>query len=298
MDFATWKKTGKTFPHRGHNIFYQDLGKGPVLLLIHGFPTASWDWVSVLDALTRQYRVIAPDMIGFGFSPKPAFYDYSIFDQADLLESLLAARGVSEVGIIAHDYGDTVAQELLARHEDRLESGSDGLTVRGVCLLNGGLFPEAHRPLMTQKLLAGPFGKLTGKFAGPATFAASFRKIFGPKTPPSDELIEQCYELASYNNGRRIMHKLIGYMDERRDNRDRWVGALQHTEVPLKLINGLDDPISGRHMVDRYRELVSQQDITGLQGIGHYPQCEYPDAVGRSIVEFLSRCLPVSEAAA
>ena len=119
MNFQSWKETGKYFYYRNHAIFYQDSGVGgPVLLCIHGFPTASWDWHNLWPQLTRYFRVITLDMIGFGFSAKPRNYDYSIFDQANLHESFLKHLNINSFHILAHDYGDTVAQELLARHEE------------------------------------------------------------------------------------------------------------------------------------------------------------------------------------
>jgi pimeloyl-ACP methyl ester carboxylesterase len=76
-----------------------------------------------------------------------------------------------------------------------------------------------------------------------------------------------------------VMPQLIGYMAERRRPRTRWVGALVDASVPLRLIDGLADPISGAHMVARCHELVPAVEITELEGIGHYPQVEAPEAV-------------------
>jgi pimeloyl-ACP methyl ester carboxylesterase len=78
---------------------YHDEGSGPVLLCIHGFPTASWDWVQMWPQLTKNFRVIAPDMLGFGFSDKPRNYEYSLFDQTTLHEVLLGHLGISEIHI-------------------------------------------------------------------------------------------------------------------------------------------------------------------------------------------------------
>src|SRR5690554_6242724 len=134
---AAWREAGLTYSHREQAIFYRDSnprGGDPVLLLIHGFPTASWDWHRVWPALTARFgRVLAADMIGFGFSAKPRRYPYSIFDQADLQEGLLRAAGVARAHILAHDYGDTVAQELLARHEDRRARGDTSLAIASCC---------------------------------------------------------------------------------------------------------------------------------------------------------------------
>ena len=82
------------------------------------------------------------------------------------------------------------------------------------------------------------------------------------------------------------MHRLIRYMPERRVQRERWLTAMQRGEVPLRLIDGGVDPISGAHMLARYRELVPNPDCVLLENIGHYPQTEAPDAVLRHYLEF------------
>src|SRR5262249_16208117 len=124
ISLEQWKSMGSQFFYRGHRIFWLK-GEGPdvsapTLLLIHGFPTASWDWEAVWPALSKRYQLLSLDMIGFGFSAKPEDYEYSIFDQASLYESFLEQQQIHECHVIAHDYGDTVAQELLAR---QLEPG-------------------------------------------------------------------------------------------------------------------------------------------------------------------------------
>ncbi len=288
MMLREWRKAGRMAKHRGHEIFYREEGSGPVLLLIHGFPTASWDWHSVWPLLLGERRLIAPDMIGFGFSAKPTDYAYSILDQADLHEELLASLGVTEVDILAHDYGDTVAQELLARFNDRSTTHAEGLRIRSMTLLNGGLFPETHRARLIQKLLMTPLGPLLSSLSNERAFGRSFTPIFGPHTRPSRADLHDYWRLVSFNDGHRLSHKLIRYIEERRRHRERWVGALQKTAVPLRLVNGPEDPVSGAHMVARYRELVPNPDVVLLENIGHYPQAEDPAGVAAAVDTFLS----------
>jgi pimeloyl-ACP methyl ester carboxylesterase len=287
VTLAEWKSRGRAFSYRGYDILYQDDGRGDVVLCVHGFPTASYDWSRVWPRLRQCLRLVAPDMIGFGFSAKPRDYAYSIGDQATLHEALLAALGVGRVHVLAHDYGDTVAQELLARHEERRAAGRDGVHIRSVCFLNGGLFPETHRARPIQRLLAGPLGPLLGRLFSEKRFAKSFSAIFGRTTQPTPEELREFSHLVRFNDGPRIAHKLIGYMEERRRNRERWVGVLATTRVPLRLVNGPEDPVSGRHMAERYEEIVPSPDVVLLEGIGHYPQFEAPDRVVDAYLEFL-----------
>lgn len=139
--FSTWHEQGKTFQFGDFSIFYHDEGVGDVVLCLHGFPTASWDWHPMWHDLKNRYRVIAFDMLGYGHSAKPYDHRYSILEQVDIGEQLLNRLGVSCFHILAHDIGDNFAQEILARHLKKPQ-----FTIQSICLLNGGIFPELIRP--------------------------------------------------------------------------------------------------------------------------------------------------------
>ena len=285
MNFVQWKKRGQYFSYREqYKIFYQSAGTGQNLLLLHGFPTASWDWNKIWPSLISQFRTLAPDFIGFGFSDKPRPYAYSIMDQADLIEALLTEKGIKQFHVLAHDYGDTVLQELLARF---IERENPPWQIQTITLLNGGIFPEAHQPRLIQQLLISPFGKLLTPFLSKRMLDKNFRAIFGKATPPSVQEIEEFYALIEHQNGKYIFHRLIRYMRERRIHRERWAGALQNCPVPLRLINGLADPISGQLMVERFAEIIDDADIIRLEQIGHYPQTEAPGLVLKHFLDFV-----------
>jgi pimeloyl-ACP methyl ester carboxylesterase len=274
---------GTFFDYRGHAIFTRVGGppSAPALLLIHGFPTSSWDWEAVWPTLTERFRVYTLDLIGFGYSAKPAHYRYSIHDQAELVQAYLRGQGVMACHVLAHDYGVSVAQELLSRQ------AQVPLTpmVRSIVFLNGGLFPDLHRPLLIQKLLLSPLGSWVAMLITHKRFAANMRHIFGPDTKPDAALIDDFWALVSANAGRVIMHRLIRYLSDRKTHGARWVNALLTASVPLKLICGGADPISGAHMAQHYQALVPNADVSVLSSIGHYPQIE---AAGLVLAEFLA----------
>jgi pimeloyl-ACP methyl ester carboxylesterase len=289
IPLASWETAGRYFDYRGQRVFFVRAGESAAetLLLIHGFPTSSWDWEAVWGQLSARFHLCAPDLLGFGFSAKPKRYAYSVIDQADLIETLLTDQGVRAYHVLAHDYGDSVAQELLARCAESTVRPR----LRSVAFLNGGLFPETHRALFMQKVLASPFGRIVARLSRRSDLARSLRRIFGPATQPDTALIDAFWDLISRDDGALVMPKLLGYLRERRMQRPRWVGALQGARVPLKLICGAVDPISGAHMAARYRELVPHTDMTLLPNIGHYPQIEDPAAVLTAFLDFQARCV-------
>lgn len=269
------------------------------MLLLHGFPSSSYDFAGAFwQGLTTHYgRIITLDLLGYGFSDKPRSQSekYSIMTEADITEGLLQYLAVQPVHILAHDIGDTVAQELLARFNDRTVGASTGLShssslnILSLCFLNGGLFPEQHRASTTQKILNNNvIGPIVSSVSTYGMFARSFSSTFGPSTQPSKAFLRDTYTSLHFNGGKLILHQLLKYMAERRANRSRWVDAILHSKCRVGLINGPADPISGQHAAERYRELVPNPWVYMLEDhIGHYPHVEAPQAVLKGYQQFL-----------
>ena len=259
----------------------------PVLLLIHGFPSASWDWAPLWEPLSQHFSLLAVDLLGFGDSAKPKGHRYTISEQAELCEWLLRRDGAWDYHVLAHDYGDTVAQELLARQLDKRKPRP---AMRSVVFLNGGLFPEMHRPRPMQRLLALPgLGPLIARASSKARFAANLKAIFGKQTPPDPRVVDGLWTLLRHDDGHLALPRLLRYMSERKKQRARWVGAMERVAMPMALINGNADPVSGAHAAARWRELLGDDDLHELPGIGHYPQLEAPDAVLHAALVFWTR---------
>src|SRR5256714_7254566 len=128
------------------------MGRGPAMTLLHGFPSSSHDWAKVAPALAERNTLLLPDFLGFGASDKPADHDYSIHEQADLVEALWAREGIASTVVVAHDYAVSVTQELLARRAE----GALAVELVAVHLLNGGPYPDVHRPQPVQTALLDP----------------------------------------------------------------------------------------------------------------------------------------------
>jgi pimeloyl-ACP methyl ester carboxylesterase len=282
FDFTAYKKSAKYTLINGRRMAHWSEGKGEVILLIHGFPSAAWDWHYLWPHLKQSYQLLTLDLLGYGLSDKPFPHQYSLLEQADLIEGLLKHHHITQCHVLAHDYGNSVAQEILKRHHTHQLS----FKVSSMCFLNGGLFPESHRPLLTQRLLKGPLGPLLSRMMKKSKLQKSFHQIFGPDTPPKEEEIDMLWQLLNENKGRRVLPSMLGYLDERKVHRDIWLEAMQQTTVPLRFINGVHDPISGQHMLERYKELIPNADAHGIN-VGHYPQLEAPDHVFNLYKAFL-----------
>ena len=155
-DVERWWSLGALEPlalgGQERSIFVRRLGSGPSMTLLHGFPSSSHDWAAVAGALAESHALLLPDFLGFGASEKPAEHVYSIHEQADLVEALWERDGVTSTRLLAHDYALSVTQELLARRAEEALA----VELEGVHMLNGGLYPELHRPEPAQTALLDP----------------------------------------------------------------------------------------------------------------------------------------------
>ena len=124
----------------GLKIFYREAGPvdGPVVLLLHGFPTSSHMFRNLIPTLADRYRVIAPDYPGFGQSDAPAHtaFAYGFGRYADLLDGLLSRIGATSYAMYVMDYGAPVGYRLALKHPDR---------VRGLIVQNGNAYDEGLR---------------------------------------------------------------------------------------------------------------------------------------------------------
>ncbi len=279
-----WRSQARELRFEGLRIATWTAGSGRPLLLVHGFPTAAWDFSRIWPALSRRHRLIACDLIGFGWSDKPRD-GCSLLRQADLQQALLAAAGIDDCDLLLHDYGVSVGQELLARQLERRLPFRIGRAI----FLNGGMFPGQHRPRLIQKLGAGPLGPLVSALLTRRRFGKSLAAVFGPHGQPDADELDAFWQLLVFNDGHRRVHRLLAYMRERVEQQARWVGALQAAArvLPLLHINGGLDPVSGRHVFEHWRQQLPEAAAVLLPQVGHYPQWEAPDAVGREVLAFL-----------
>jgi pimeloyl-ACP methyl ester carboxylesterase len=256
-------------------VFVRVMGDGPWMTLLHGYPSSSHDWARIAPALAEDNRLLMPDFLGFGASDKPAEHDYSLLEQADLVERLWEQEGVEETALVAHDYAVSVAQELLARRAER------GLAVelRSLLLLNGGLYPDLHRPQPIQEALLDPEqGPKIGPLVTEELFVGALRPTFAEHFDALADSTEM-WKANSRDGGQLIGHKLIRYIVDRRENEPRWVAALEATDVPLRFAWGMLDPVSGAHMAERIAERLPDARLTALGDVGHWPMLEAPERV-------------------
>jgi pimeloyl-ACP methyl ester carboxylesterase len=284
-----WEREGEYEEIGGRRIFVHAAeGSEPLLLLLHGFPSSSYDFRELVPRLGGHAHLTL-DFLGFGLSEKPRGGDYGLRAQADLVEEVHRRRFPGrDVFVVAHDMGTSVATELLARDIE----GSGSLGIRGVVLFNGSIVVERASLTPAQKMLRSRFGPIAARLTNRLFFRQQFGGLFSPDHPLSDEEAEDQWELIRHNGGRAIGHETIAYIGERIRLAERWHGAVRDWRGDLRFVWGMLDPVATPAVLDALRDLRPLAPVVELPDLGHYPQIEDPARIADAVLAALEPASP------
>jgi pimeloyl-ACP methyl ester carboxylesterase len=284
-----WEDRGRLLEVGGRRIFVldvpADVERREPLLLLHGFPSSSFDWRHVIDALATDRRVVTFDFLGFGLSDKPADIGYSLFDQAGVAGEVAHSLGIDQAAVVSHDMGDSIAAELYARSIE----GTLSFEVTRRVLTNGSIYIQMAQLSPGQQMLLAMNDEALPLEIAPTeeTFSASIASIFGETSADREELHAQ-WELLARQDGQTILPRTIRYIEERRVHEDRWITALRDHPSPISLAWGDRDPIAVYAMAERFVAERPGTPLVRLEGVGHFPMIEAPGAVFDAIEQALS----------
>ena len=280
-----WLARGRHLEICGHSVFVVDEGSGDgtPLLILHGFPTSSYDFQHVWAGLCAKRRLVVFDMPGYGFSSKPADYSYSLLEQADVVEVLARELGLAKVHLWAHDMGTSVATELVARRR----VGLLHFEIDKLVLMNGSVHAEMAHLTPSQKLLLRPWlGPFFARIASRTTYRWQLRRIL-TREVATVELDDQ-YALLRRDDGYLRLPRIILYYNERIRFRSRWIGALEEFDRPALILWGEDDPVAVLAIAEALAREIPQARLVRLRDVGHYPQLEAPAEVLAELETFLA----------
>ncbi|PTU75015.1 alpha/beta fold hydrolase [Pseudomonas mangrovi] len=264
----------------GSHYVYLEGGSGEALMLLHGFGANKDNFCRVAAHLTRHYRVIIPDHIGFGESAKPHAADYGCEAQAERLEQLLVALGVESLHLGGNSMGGQIALVFAARHPQR---------VRSLWLLNSAGLWSAP---------SGEAWELAGREGGNPLLvrsAADYHALLArsmrqpPALPRALVRVLAAPRIANAALEQQIFDVLTSDSVE-----DRVRGLA----TPALIVWGEEDriiPVAAAEVLGR---LLPNSQLIRLPGVGHLPMLECPERVADDYLQFRAALLPVAQGAA
>ena len=278
MTSNEWKSKGNFIQVNNNRLFVIDTNNEintsqKSMVILHGYPTSSFDYYKVLPELSKNYRVILHDHLGFGFSDKPKNIDYSLVKQADIALELWCQLGLKKIYLFAHDYGTSVGTEIIARYN----ANELDIEIEQLILTNGSIHIELSQLRNIQKLLKHKFlGKYVAKLTNFIIFKKNMKNIYFNTSKVTDNELKEMWKLIELNGGRKIIHKLTHYINERYLYWDRWVGALKETQIPTKIIWAKNDPIAIPAIAELLAGEIPNNKLYWLENTGHFLMLENP----------------------
>jgi pimeloyl-ACP methyl ester carboxylesterase len=287
---AKWRDEGETVELLGTKIWYHDQGPktDDTVFIVHGYPGSSWDFQGVVERIGSHTRTVVMDMRGFGLSEKPLDGDYqsnfTLLRQADLYDALATHLGVKSILLVAHDMGQTVGLELMARFEE----GRTPFRIRHAILLDGSTLVDMCEATEFQKqALAAPSTALPDDMAWQDIYNI-FPETFSKETKARDDFDEIVTCMAHqiyYNHGSRIIGGIVHYLKERKEDFGRWSRTFfEFKKAPMTVIWGEQDPVAVVAMADRVKKNRPVTDLYKYPDCAHWPSIEYPDRIGDAII--------------
>ena len=287
---AKWREEGETVELMGRQIWYHDQGPktDDAVFIVHGYPGSSWDFADVVARVGAGTRTVVMDMVGFGMSEKPLDGDYqsnfTLMLQADLYEALATHLGLKSVLLVAHDMGQTVGLELMARFEENRTP----FRIRHAILLDGSTLVDMCVPTAFQvKALAAPSTALPDDLPWDTIYNI-FPETYSTESKARDDFDELivCQAHQIYvNHGSRIVGGIVHYLKERKEDFGRWSRTFfEFKKAPMTVIWGEQDPVAVIAMADRVKKNRPVTDLYKYPDCAHWPSVEYPDRIGDAVI--------------
>lgn len=271
------------FEHDSHRMHYVDEGSGPPLICVHGNPTWSFMWRKVITEFSSDHRVIAVDHIGCGLSDKPQNYDYCLATHIENLANLIESLALSDVTLVAHDWGGPIGLGALLRHRDKFKR---------IVLLNTAAFPPPYCPLRIRACrwpLIGEFGVRGLNLFARAAVTMAVHKTRMPRD------IRDGF-LAPYCNWHDRIAVVRFVQDIALSSKHKTWPVLNSLErdlkqlepLPTQLIWGMQDWCFNKTCIDRMCDIFPHTELARLADAGHYVVEDAPEEVIGHLREFLA----------
>lgn len=298
-DVALWANGGAYFRWQSEllenkalpelNVFYRTFGniENPAIVMIHGWPTSSYDFKDLIQELEKEYYIAVIDTPGYGFSDKPkGAYRYSILDDARLVDYFIRdVLNLRKFTLLTHDKGDSVGFAFLDLYQ---QAEAASYEIEHHFILNGGIYLPLAELSAAQKYLPIPgFGWFMTRFVlTPDRATSKLAEYYSPALTQAEQL--DMASIFKYQAGNMVFPKTLEYLEDRKNYETSWLETLKKSDISATMIWGEQDPIGKTEIADfvwetYLRNRDADASYWRLPCAGHYPQNDQPEIIAQLI---------------
>lgn len=252
----------------GNTIRYLESGDSKqVLILIHGLGASAERWNRVIPIFAQHYRVIVPDLIGFGYSDKP-FVDYTPVFFSEFIASFLKALNITRPNIIGSSLGGQIIAEYASSNSKNIDK---------LVLVSPAGVMKQSTPALDAYIMAALY---------PNTQSAknAFELMEGSGKPVDDIIVQGFIERMHLPNAKlAFMSTILGLK-----NSDQITTKLDKITSPTLLVWGSLDPVIPIQYAEAFVNSIKDCQFITMNGCGHTPYVQEPESFASSVLKFLS----------
>ena len=262
-------------------MHYEDQGSGPVILFVHGTPTNSYEYRHVIAALSKRFRCIAPDHLGFGQSSRPASFAYSPEAHAAVLKEFVEKLDLRDITLVVHDFGGPIGLPLALAGHSR---------VTRLIMMNTWAWPIDDDPKMARgaKFIGGAMGRMLYRYAN-ASLTLIMPSAYGDKKKLTKEVHQKYLDVFRDRDARvLVLYALAKALLQSRAHYQSLLDRIDRlSRIPVLIVWGMKDSAFQPYQLDRWQRVLPSARVERIDGAGHWPHEEEPARVIAAIDAFL-----------
>jgi len=269
---------------RDGEMHYVDEGSGPPILFVHGTPTNSYEFRHLIAALSKRFRCVAPDHLGFGESARPRSFAYTPEAHAAVLREFVERLGLDDFTLVVHDFGGPIGLPLITDHP------SHSPHVSRLILMNTWAWPLDDDPKMARgaRFIGGAIGRFLYRYAN-ASLRLIMPSAYGDRKKLTPEIHRRYLDVFGDRDARvLVLHALAKSLLGSRSHYQSLLDRLDRLRaIPVLIVWGMKDSALQPYQLERWRQLLPGAQVETIEGAGHWPHEEEPGRVVAAIERFL-----------
>ena len=275
---------------RDGEMHYVDEGSGPPILFVHGTPTNSYEYRHLIAALSKRFRCIAPDHLGFGESARPRSFAYTPEAHAAVLREFVERLGLDDFTLVVHDFGGPIGLPLITDHPSHSPHPPHSPHVSRLILMNTWAWPLDDDPKMARgaRFIGGAIGRFLYRYAN-ASLRLIMPSAYGDRKKLTPEIHRRYLDVFGDRDARvLVLHALAKSLLGSRSHYQSLLDRLDRLRaMPVLIVWGMKDSAFQPYQLDRWRQLLPGAQVETIEGAGHWPHEEEPGRVVAAIERFL-----------